>query len=398
MLPYGRQLIEDDDIAAVTAVLRSDYLTTGPVVELFELALAARVGAARAVSCSSGTAALHMTAMALDLGPDDWAVVPAMTFMGTANVVRMTGAEVLFADVDADTGLMRPDDLEQVIERAGARRVRAVYPVHLNGQTADMPALAKIAAKRGQAIVEDAAHAIGTVTKEDGKSVSVGSGRHSAMTIFSFHPVKTITAGEGGAVTTNDAVLAEKLSRLRNHCITRHPDDFIDREAAFDSKGEPNPWYHEMHRPGLNYRASDIHCALGLSQLKKIDRFIAKRHALTRRYDAKLAALAPIVRPVRRVPGCDATLHLYAVLIDFKTLGIERAEVMRRLKSAGIGTQVHYIPVHRQPYYRSRYPDVSLPGADAYYARELSLPLYAGMKDADVDCVVEALTSIVEDA
>ena len=218
------------------------------------------------------------------------------------------------------------------------------------------------------------------------------------MTIFSFHPVKTITAGEGGAVTTNDAVLAEKLSRLRNHGITRQADDFIDRAAAFDSKGEPNPWYHEMHQPGLNYRASDIHCALVLNQLKKIDRFIARRRALARRYDAGLARLAPFVRPVARVPGCDPSLHLYAVLIDFKTLGIERAEVMRRLRSAGVGTQVHYIPVHRQPYYRSRYPNVSLPGADAYYARQLSLPLYAGMEDRDVDLVVEALASIVEGA
>ena len=395
MLPYGRQLIEEDDIAAVTAVLRSDYLTTGPVVERFEQALAARVGAARAVSCSSGTAALHLTAMALDLGPDDCAVVPAMTFMGAANVVRLTGAEVVFADVDADTGLMRPDDLEQALKRARPRRVRAAYPVHLNGQTADVPALAKIAAKHGLAIVEDAAHAIGTVTEDNGQPVPVGSGRHSAMTIFSFHPVKTITAGEGGAVTTNDAVLAEKLSRLRNHGITRQADDFIDRGAAFDSKGQPNPWYHEMHQPGLNYRASDIQCALVLNQLKKIDRFIARRRALARRYDAGLARLAPFVRPVARVPGCDPSLHLYAVLIDFKALGIERAEVMRRLKSAGIGTQVHYIPVHRQPYYRSRYPDVSLPGADAYYARVLSLPLYVGMQDSDVDRVVEALTNLV---
>jgi dTDP-4-amino-4,6-dideoxygalactose transaminase len=315
-----------------------------------------------------------------------------MTFMATANVVRLTGADVVFADVDPDSGLMRPADLEQALERAGTRRVRAVYPVHLNGQAADTAALAKVPGRGELALVEDAAHAIGTVTDAGG---AVGNCRHSAMTIFSFHPVKTITEGEGGAVTTNDAALAGRLSRLRSHGITRQADDFVDRAAAFDSKGAPNPWYHEMHEPGLNYRASDIHSALGLNQLKKIDRFIARRQALTKLYDARLAALAPAVRPVARVAGCNAALHLFAVLIDYKALGIERAEVMRRLQAAGVGTQVHYIPVHHQPYYRQRYGEISLPGADAYYARQLSLPLHAGMEDADVDRVVEALTGIV---
>jgi UDP-4-amino-4,6-dideoxy-N-acetyl-beta-L-altrosamine transaminase len=397
MLPYGHQCIEDDDIAAVVAVLRSNYLTTGPAVEAFEQALAARVGARHAVSCSSGTAALHLAAIALDLGPGDSAVVPAMTFMATANVVRLTGAEVVFADVDADSGLMRPADFDQALERVGGGRL--VLPVHLNGQTADMAGLADIASARGLALVEDAAHAIGTVTDEAGEGpTAVGSCRHSSMTIFSFHPVKTITMGEGGAVTTNDATVAARLRRLRNHGITREPAEIIDRAGAFDSSGTLNPWYYEMHEPGLNYRASDIHCALGLNQLGKLDRFVAKRRSLVARYDALLAGLAPLLRPVTRVPVCAPAWHLYPVLIDFAALGLERAAVMRKLQEKGVGTQVHYIPLHRQPYYRRRYGELSLPGAEAYYAREVSLPLFAGMEEADVDRVVEVISSILSAA
>jgi UDP-4-amino-4,6-dideoxy-N-acetyl-beta-L-altrosamine transaminase len=394
-LSYGRQHIDDDDIAAVTAVLRSDFLTTGPAVDAFEQALAARVGAAEVVSCSSGTAALHLAAMALDLAADDAVIVPTMTFMATANVVRLVGAEVLFADVDPSTGLLGPEQLRQALARAGSRRLRAVFPVHLNGQTADMEKLGAIAKEHGLVIVEDAAHAVGTVITRAGKRVPVGSCGDSLMTIFSFHPVKTITQGEGGAVTTNDKKLALRLRRLRNHGIIHEAEVFDDKRAGFDSNGAPNPWYHEIHEPGLNYRASDIHCALGLSQLKKLDRFVAKRRALADRYDRLLGRLSNVVRPVARVPNCDPAWHLYVVLIDFSAAGVERAEVMHRLRKRGIGTQVHYIPVHRQPYYRRRYGDVSLPGADAYYARTLSLPLFPDMEDDDVDRVVDAMAASI---
>ena len=396
MLRYGRQCIEQDDIDAVVAVLKSDFLTTGPTVEAFEAAFVDATGAREAVACSSGTAALHMMAMALDLSADDSVVVPSMTFMGTASAMRLTGAEVIFADVNPDTGLMEAAHLEDALSRAGLRRVKAAIPVHLNGWTCDMATLAAVADKHGVTLLEDAAHAIGTTVVENGKRVPVGACTHSRMAIFSFHPVKTITSAEGGAVTTNDPSLAARLRRLRSHGITHKADEFVDRAAAFDAKGEPNPWYHEMHEPAPNYRLSDVHCALGLSQLKKLNRFVTRRRELADRYDKALAPLAPVIRPVPRAPDCDPGLHLYAVLIDFKALGLDRATVMQLLRERGVGTQVHYIPVHRQPYYRRRYGDLELAGADTYYARELSLPLFPDMHDDDVDRVVDALTSIAE--
>jgi UDP-4-amino-4,6-dideoxy-N-acetyl-beta-L-altrosamine transaminase len=394
MLRYGRQSIDQDDIDAVVAVLKSDFLTTGPAVETFESALAEVTGAREAVACSSGTSALHMMALALDLSAADAVIVPSMTFMGTASAMRLAGAEVVFADVNPDTGLMEASHFEEALARAG-RPVRAAIPVHLNGWTCDMAALAVVAEKHGVILLEDAAHAIGTTVVENGKPVPVGACGHSRMTIFSFHPVKTVTSAEGGAVTTNDSRLAARLRRLRSHGITHKPEEFLDHAAALDASGNPNPWYHEMHEPAPNYRLSDVHCALGLSQLKKLGRFVARRRALADRYDRALASLAPVLRPVPHVRDCNPALHLYAVLIDFDSLGLDRAAVMKQLRDGGVGTQVHYIPVHRQPYYRRRYGDLNLPGADAYYARELSLPLYPDMRDEDVDRVVDALTAIV---
>ncbi|WP_448207956.1 UDP-4-amino-4,6-dideoxy-N-acetyl-beta-L-altrosamine transaminase [Azospirillum sp. sgz302134] len=398
-LPYGRQDIDSSDIDAVTEVLRGDWLTQGPAVEAFERALAERTGAAHAVACANGTAALHLAMLALGLGANgieagDAVVVPSVTFLATANAARYVGAEVAFADVDPATGLMGPDHAAAAVARAEAAgwRVRALAPVHFAGQTADMAGLSALAARHGLTIVEDACHAIGSEdVRADGRTVPVGSCAAAAMAAFSFHPVKTVAAGEGGAVTTNDPELAARLRRFRNHGMERDPAGFEDPEAAFDADGAANPWYYEMAEPGFNYRLTDLQSALALSQMKRLDAFVARRRQLMDLYASRLAPLAPLVLPAARVPWCRPAWHLCAVRIDFEAAGRPRARVMAELRARGIGSQVHYIPVHRQPHWRRRYGELALPGADGHYARTLSLPLFPAMEDRDVDRVVTAL-------
>ena len=377
LLPYGRQTIEDDDIAAVVAALRADFLTTGPTVEAFETAFAEKVGARHAVACANGTAALHLAMLALEVQPGEVVIAPSITFLATANCARYFGAEVVFADVDPDSGLMTPQTLVDALTRLDGRTLRAVLPVHLRGDAADLPGLAALAAGAGAVLVEDAPHALGTTMQFGNVAERVGDVRHSAMATFSFHPVKTIATGEGGMVTTNDPGLAERLRILRSHGMTRPQD--------------ADPWWYEMAVPGFNYRLPDILCALGLSQLAKLDRFAARRRALAEAYETALAPLAPIVRLAARPAWSDPVLHLMCVLIDFESAGRSRREVVDALKARGVGSQVHYIPVHRQPYYRGRYGELSLPGAEAWYARCLSLPLYPGMADSDVEKVASAL-------
>ena len=390
-LPYGRHLIEEDDVAAVAAVLRGDALTGGPAVAAFEAALREATGAAHAVVCGTGTQALHLAMLAAGIGPGDRVICPAVTFLATANGARYAGAEVVFADVDADTGLITAATAEAAAARAGGP-VKAVLPVDFAGQFGDLPELGALARRRGWAVIEDACHAVGgRYDLGDGVVGAVGDCRWADAAVFSFHPVKTVAMGEGGAITTNDAALAARMASLRNHGIVRTADGFTETEQAFASDGSAHPWYYEMQELGFNYRACDLQCALGVSQLAKLDRFTARRRRLVGLYDAQLAALAPRVRPLGRMPGVSAAWHLYAVLIDFEAVGLSRDTVMNRLRARGIGSQVHYIPVPWQPYYRRRQPVPALPGAERYYARTLSLPLYPGMADADVGRVVAAL-------
>jgi len=376
-LPYGRQTIEEDDIAAVAAVLRAELLTTGPMVEAFETAFRTVVGADHAVACSNGTAALHMAMLAAGIGSGDVCIVPAITFLATANCAVYVGADVVFADVDPDSGLMTPDTLAEALDRAKGRRVRAVLPVHLRGDVCDLPALAALAGEAGAIVVEDAPHALGSTLKVGNHVERVGDCAHSAMATFSFHPVKTIATGEGGMVTTNDANLAERLRRARSHGMTRTPG--------------ADPWLYEMTEPGFNYRLPDINCALGLSQLAKLPRFIERRRTLAALYETALEPLAPVVRLAARPEGSDPVLHLLTMLIDFPAAGRTRRQVVDALAARGIGSQVHYIPVHSQPYWQTRNGPLDLPGATAWYERCLSLPLYPAMADSDVARVVDAL-------
>ena len=376
-LPYGRQTIEDDDIAAVAAALRADYLTTGPTVEAFEDAFREVVGAGHAVACSNGTAALHMAMLAAGIGPGEVCIVPSITFLATANCAAYVGADVVFADVDPDSGLMTPGTLVEALSRADGRRVRAVLPVHLRGDVCDLPALEALAGAAGAVLIEDAPHALGSTLKVGNHVERVGDCSHSAMSTFSFHPVKTIATGEGGMVTTNDPALAARLRLARSHGMTRTPG--------------ADPWLYEMAEPGFNYRLPDINCALGLSQLAKLPRFMARRRTLAALYEAALAPLAPVVRLAARPEGSDPILHLLVVLIDFAAVGKSRRQVVEALAARGVGSQVHYIPVHSQPYWQGKNGPLDLPGATAWYDRCLSLPLYPAMDDGDVARVVEAL-------
>jgi UDP-4-amino-4,6-dideoxy-N-acetyl-beta-L-altrosamine transaminase len=376
-LPYGRQTIEDDDVAAVTAALRADFLTTGPTVEAFEQAFKEKVGAGHAVAAANGTATLHLAMLALGIGEGDVCIAPSVTFLATANCARYVGAEVVFADVDPHSGLMTPDTLAEALKRAEGRRVRAVLPVHLRGDVCDLPGLKALAEGIGAVLVEDAPHALGSTGAFDGVAHPVGDGAFSSFASFSFHPVKTLATGEGGMLTTNDSALAARARSLRGHGMVR--------------PAGAEPWVYEMPELGFNYRIPDVLCALGISQLAKLDRFVGRRKALTALYVDKLAALAPVVRLAESPAWSDPALHLLTVLIDFEAAGTTRRSVVEALKAKGIGAQVHYIPVHHQPYYHARYGPMDLPGADAWYARCLTLPLYPGMADGDVDRVVEAL-------
>lgn len=401
-LPYGRQSIDEADIAAVVEVLRGDFMTTGPTVAAFEGAFARAVSAPEAVVCANGTAALQLAYLAVGLRPEDIAIVPSVTFLATANAARHVGAEVVFADADPATGLTGVAEFQAAIERAArdwpGRRIATLSPVHLNGQLADPWGIAALARECGASVVEDACHALGGLVSPPGANAAtlpVGSGFWSDAAVFSFHPVKTIAMGEGGAVTVRDPERAAFMRRVRSHGMTRTADEFAIADQAFAADGGANPWYYEMVEPGFNFRVTDMQCALGLSQLAKLEGFVARRRALALSYDAALAPLADHVRPIGRALGQDPALHLYVVAVEFQEIPGGRARVMRELQALGIGTQVHYLPVHRQPYYRDRYGLAKLPGADRYYERALSLPFFPAMSDSDVQRVADALARVL---
>lgn len=390
-LPYGRHSVDQEDIDAVVDVLKNGPLTCGPQVDAFEAAFAEKIGAREAVVCANGTAALHLACMAAGLGEGDVAVVPAITFLATANAVRMTGADVVFADVDPDTGLMTVDAFEHAISRSSVTP-KAVLPVHMNGQSEHMADIAALARANNMLIITDCCHALGADYEKGGKP---GDGRFEDLGTFSLHPVKSIAMGEGGVITTNDPDKAKHMRRLRGHAMEKDPAAWHNTEAGTAADGQPNPWYYEMPFLAYNYRATDIQCALGLSQLGKLDDFINNRRRVAALYDRHLARLSNRVLAIRRSADCQSAWHLYPVLIEFAAGRTDRGALMRGLADLGVGTQVHYVPVSKQPYYIEHYGEQDLPGADRYYQRVLSLPIFPAMEEADVIRVVEALDQVL---
>lgn len=384
-LPYGRHQIDEDDITAVVDVLRQGVLTGGPKVEEFEEAFAQAVAAKHAVVCSNGTTALHLAVIAAELGPGDQVVVPAVTFLSTANAVRMVGADVIFADVCPNTGLLTEETLSRALSRC--TNAVAVMPVHLNGQCVEMPELDDIIRKHSLKVITDCCHALGARYASGGHP---GDGQYEDFGCFSLHPVKSIAMGEGGVVTTADASVAKRLRHLRGHDMRRNPADW-KMPTGFAEDGRPNPWYYEMHELAYNYRASDMQCALGLSQLGKLKGFVRRRAEIADHYDAALTGLSNSLKPVQRTSLAASAWHLYPVLIDFEAVGLSRAELMRKLHEHGVGTQVHYVPVPWQPYYRELCGEPDFPGAQRYYEAVLSLPIFPGMSNGDVARVVAAL-------
>ena len=374
VLPYGRQWIDESDIEAVTEVLRSDWLTTGPKVGEFEEAFAKLVGAKHAVAVSNGTAALHAAAYAAGIDHEAEVIVPPMTFAASANCVRYRGGKVVFADVRPDTLCIDVDRVRAV----ASERTRAIVAVDYTGQPADLDELSALCRERGWVLIEDAAHALGGSYRER----RVGS--IADLTTFSLHPVKQITTGEGGVITTNDDELARKLRLFRNHGITS---DHRQREAQ-------GSWFYEMVDLGYNYRITDFQCALGLSQLRRLPEWLDRRRVIAAAYDLAFENLP--LDPVRMLPDRESAWHLYVVLLRLEALTADRAVVFRTLREEGLGVNVHYIPVHFHPYYqRFGWMRGDFPVAEAAYDRMITLPLFPAMSDADVAFVIEAVDRVL---
>lgn len=378
IIPYGRQYIDEKDIASVIEVLKSDYLTTGPAVEKFEKAFAEKVGARYAVAVSSGTAALHLACLAAGIKAGDEVITTPLTFAASANCAVYAGAVPVFADVEEDTGNICPAEVRKKV----TSRTKAVIPVHYGGMPCDLEEIKKIAGRHGLVIIEDACHALGAKYKGE----NIGSCRYSHLTVFSFHPVKHITTGEGGMITTNSKELYQKLKVLRSHGIVRE-------ESAF-TEDSPGGWYYEMQHLGFNYRMSDIQAALGLSQLEKLDWFVERRREIAGIYHRELKDL-PFELPAEK-EGFYNSYHLYVIKVKPGT-GVDRRALYNRLRERGVHAQVHYIPVHTFPYYRQNYGCRwgDCPAAEDHYRRALSLPVYPGLKDDELHYVIKTLKEAV---
>ncbi|RYE78652.1 MAG: UDP-4-amino-4,6-dideoxy-N-acetyl-beta-L-altrosamine transaminase [Oxalobacteraceae bacterium] len=384
MIPYGRQSISQADIDAVTEVLTSDWLTQGPAVPRFEQAVASHCGATHAVAANSATGALHIACLALGVGPGDVVWTSPISFVASGNCARYCGADVDFVDIDPRTANMSPAALEaklQAAEQKG-RLPKVVIPVHLAGQSCDMAAIHALGQRYGFRIIEDASHAVGGSYQ----SQPIGNCRLSDITVFSFHPVKVITSAEGGMALTQDAELASRMQRLRSHGITR--------DAALMVNPPDGPWYYEQLDLGYNYRMTDVHAALGLSQMSRLDAFVARRHEIARRYDADLANL-PLVTPWQH-PDNYSGFHLYYIRLRLDQLAKSHLQVFNDLRAGGIGVNLHYIPIYRQPDF-ARYgrTGADYPEAEKYYAEAISLPMYPAMTDEQQGQVIDTISGVL---
>lgn len=380
MIGYGHQYIDDSDIEAVVNVLKSDYLTQGPSVSAFEKKICEITGAKYCVSVSNATAGLHIAVAALELGENAEGITSPNTFLASSNCMVYNNVKPVFADIDPVSYNIDPKEIEKHI----SSKTKLLIPVHFAGLPCKMEEISAIAKKNNLHVIEDAAHAIGS-QYADGSYV--GNCKYSDMTVFSFHPVKTITTAEGGAVTTNSDELYQKLCMLRSHGVTKD-------EGVLTKN--PRPWYYEMHSLGFNYRMTDMQAALGVSQLNKLDFFKKRRREVIAMYNKAFADMRYLKTPYEPENVCSC-FHLYVTQIDFESLGKSRAQVMKELRDRGIGTQVHYIPVPTQPYYKKTfgYKDGDYPVAEKYYEQELSLPLYPGLSDDDIQSVINAIHKVI---
>lgn len=384
MVPYGRQDITQADIDAVVGVLQSDFLTQGPMVPRFEQLVAQHVGALHAVAVNSATSALHIACLALGLGPGDRLWTTPITFVASANCGLYCGAEVDFVDIDPRTYNLCPKALALKLEQAELQGTlpKVVIPVHLCGQPCDMEAIHSLALRYGFKVIEDASHAIGGKYQD----AFIGDGRYSDITVFSFHPVKIITTAEGGMALTNSAELARKMALFQSHGITRDP--------AYMTHAPDGPWYYQQTELGYNYRMTELQAALGISQLQRLDHYVTRRHELAQRYNLLLQGL-PITTPWQH-PDSYSGLHLYVIRLQLDSIGKTHRRIFEELREQGIGVNLHYIPVHTQPYYqRLGHQTGDFPESERYYADAISLPMFQTLTEAQQDFVIAALKKVL---
>lgn len=385
MIPYGRQEITQADVDSVVAVLQSDFLTQGPMVQRFEQSVARHVGARHALAVNSATSALHVACLALDLGPGDWLWTSPITFVASANCGLYCGAKVDFVDIDSRTYNLCPKALARKLEQAerDGKLPKVVVAVHLCGQACDMQTIHALAQRYGFRVIEDASHAIGG--KYQGEFI--GNGRYCDVTVFSFHPVKIITTAEGGMALTNDAQLGNRMALLRSHGITREP-----AQMTHETDG---PWYYQQIDLGFNYRMTELQAALGVSQMERLDKYVSRRHQLARRYDSLLTSL-PVTTPWQD-PDSYSGLHLYVIRLQLDKIGKTHRQVFEALRELGIGVNLHYIPVHTQPHYqRMGFRTGDFPNAERYYAEAISLPMFQTMSEDQQHEVTSALSKALQ--